>query len=119
MRSVRGNRNRLAMSAAVVLFVVAGVGCGGEEASSRQELPGGPQPVATIADDGFLPGDQRAPDTATVTTTAPRLPIGRPSRPVPANRTPVTRPALHLEAVTTTSTSAPTTTATTAPVTPG
>lgn len=130
MRSVRGNRNLVAMSAMVVLSVVAGVGCSGDEASSRQELPGGPhQPVATIADDGrngllpydgrdgLLPGDQRAPGPAAVTTT-PTRPIGRPSNPVPANRTLVTRPPLQLTGVVTT-TSTPPATTTTPPITPG
>ena len=123
MRSVRENRNHLALSAAVLLVVVVGAGCGSEEASSRQELPGGSQPVATIADEGLLPGDQQAPGPAAVTTTAPHWPIGRPLHPVPANRVPVTRPPLQLEAVTTTSTAPATTTtattATTAPITPG
>ncbi len=78
------------MSAAVLLIVVVGVGCGGDEASSPQQLPVvGSQPVATFAGDGLLlPGDQRAPGTAAVTTTS-RLPIGRPLRPVPA-RAPTT-----------------------------
>jgi hypothetical protein len=120
MRSVRGNRNLLATSAAVVLVVVAGVGCGGDEASSRQELPGVPQPVATIVDDGrdgLLPGDQRAPGSASVTTT-PTRPIGRPLNPVPVHRTPVTRPPSRLtEVVTTTST--PPAIPATAPITPG
>jgi hypothetical protein len=104
MRSVRRNRN-FAVPAAVMLVVVVTVGCGGDEASSsRQELPGRPQPVGTFVGDGLLPGDQRAPDRAAVTTTSTR-PIGRPSNPVPANRTPVTRPPLRLtEVITTTST---------------
>jgi hypothetical protein len=121
MRSVRGNRN-LAMSAAVLLVVVVGVGCRGDEASSsRQELPDGTQPVATFVGDGrdaLLPGDQRAPASAPVPTTAPRLPIGRPLLPVPADRTPVTRPPLQLTGVVTTTSTSPATTAT-APVTPG
>lgn len=117
MRSVRGNRN-LAMPAAVLLVVGVAVGCGGDEASSRrQELPGRPQSVATFVGDGLLPGDQRAPVPAAVTTTSTR-PIGRPSNPVPANRTPVTRPPLQwTEIVTTTST--PPATTTTPPITPG
>lgn len=105
MRSVRGSRN-FAMSATVLLVVVMAVGCGGDEASSgRPQVPGRPQPVATFVGDGLLPGDQRAPDRAAVTTTAPRLPIGRPLHPLPANRTPVTRPQLQSTEVTTTSTS--------------
>ena len=105
MRSVRRNRN-LAMPAAVWLVVVMAVGCGGDEASSsRQEVPGRPQPVGTFVGDGLLPGDQRAPDRATATTTSTR-PIGRPLNPLPANRTPVTRPPFQLtEVITTTSTS--------------
>jgi hypothetical protein len=104
MRSVRGNRN-FAMPATVLLVVVVAVGCGSDEASSsRQELPGRPQPVTTFVGDGLLPGDQRVPDRAAVTTTAPRLPIGRPMSPLPANRTPVTRPPLQLtEVITATS----------------
>ena len=100
MRAVKG------MSAAVLLAVVAGVGCGGDEASSRQELPGGgPEPVATIVSEGGLsPGDQRAPGSPAVTTT-PTRPIGRPLNPVPANRTPVTRAPLRLTEVVTTTTS--------------
>jgi hypothetical protein len=104
MRSIRGMRNLHVISAAVVLVVVVGVGCGGDEASSRQELPdGGPQRVATFVGDGLVPGDQRAPNASPVTTT-PTRPIGRPLRPVPAP-TPVTR--------------TPPATTTTAPVTPG
>lgn len=129
MRSVRGDRNLVAMSAMVVLVVVVGVGCGGDEASSRQE-PGGPhQPVATIVGDGrdgllpydgrdgLLPGDQRAPGSAAVTTT-PTRPIGRASNPVPADHTPVTRPPFRLTEVVTTTTTPPATTPT-PPITPG
>ena len=83
MRSTREIPTLLAMSAAVVLVVVVGVGCGGDETSSRHELPVSPQPVATVAGDGLLPGDRRAPGPAPVTTTAPRPGIGRPLRPVP------------------------------------
>ena len=120
MRSVRRNRN-FAVPAAVMLVVVVAVRCGGDEASSsRQELPGHPQPVGTFVGDGLLPGDQRAPDRAAVTTTTSTRPIGRPSNPVPANRTPVTRPPLQLtEVVTTPSTSPAAVTTTTAPTTPG
>ena len=108
MRSVRG------MSAAVLLVVVVGGGCGGDEASSPQQVPVvGTQSVETIVGDAPLPGDQRAPDQAPVTTTS-RLPIGRPLRPVPANRTRVTRPPLQLTEVGTTTSTSPTTT-TTAP----
>jgi hypothetical protein len=112
MRSVRGNQHLFAMSAAVALVVVAGVGCGGDEASSRPELPGGPQPVATIVGDsgnGLLPGEQRAPGSAAVTTTTPTRPVGRPLNPVPVNRTPVTRAPVHLTEVVTTTSTPPTT----------
>lgn len=111
MRSVRGIRNVLAMAAPALLVVVVGAGCGGDEASSRQELPDSPRPVATIGE-GLVPGERRAPGPAPVTTTAPPRPIGRPSSPVPANHVPVTRPPLWLAGVvTTTSTSPQTTTA--------
>ena len=88
MRSVRGIRGVLALAAPALLVAVFGVGCGGNQASS-QELPESPEPVVvTIVGDGFLPGDRRAPDaTPTVTTAAPRLPIGRTKSPVPV-RTP-------------------------------
>jgi hypothetical protein len=102
MRSIREIRNLHAMSAAVLLIVVVGTGCGGDEASSRQELPVvGPQPVATIIDDGLLlPGDQRAPNAASPVTTTPTRPIGRPLRPVPAP-TPASRPPVRLTEVVT------------------
>jgi len=120
MRLVRGHRN-LAMSAAVALLVVVGAGCGGDEASSsRQKLPDGTQPVAAYVgdgSDGLLPGDHRAPGSGAVTTTTTR-PIGRPLNPVPANRTPVTRPPLQLTEVVTTTSTAVATTAT-APIRPG
>jgi len=111
MRSVRGNRHLFSMSAAMALVVVAGVACGGNEASSRPELPGGPQPVATIVGDGasgLVPGEQRAPGSPAVTTTTPTRPIGRPLNPVPVNRTLVTRAPVPLTEVVTT-TSAPAT----------
>jgi hypothetical protein len=104
-----------------MLVVVVTVGCGGDEASSsRQELPGRPQSVATFVGDGLLPGEQRTPGPAAATTTSTR-PIGRPLNPVPANRTPVTRPPLQFMEVvtTTTSTSPAAVTMTTAPITPG
>jgi hypothetical protein len=93
MRSVRGIRGVLALSAPALLVAVVGVGCSGHEASSRQELPGSPQPVATIVGDGLLPGDQRAPGAPTVTTQVPRPPIGRTLSPVP-KPVPVTTPAV-------------------------
>ena len=112
MRAVRE------MSAAVLLVVVVGVGCGGDEASSRQEVPVlGSQSVETIVGDALVPGDQRAPGPAVVTTT-PTRPIGRALHPVPANRTPVTRSPLRMTEVVTTTSPSPATT-TTAPVTPG
>jgi len=105
MQSVRRIRNVLAISAAAFLAVVVGVGCGGDQASSGQESPDRPQPVATIIGDGLVPGDQRAPGPAPVTTTAPRQPIGRAQRPVPPPAPVTTRPPLQLQgAVTTTST---------------
>jgi hypothetical protein len=86
MRSVWGSGGVLALSAPAVLLAVLGVGCGGHQASS-QELES-PEPVATVVGDGLLPGDGRAPDaTPTVTTVAPRPPIGRTKSPVPV-RTP-------------------------------
>jgi len=120
MQSVRGIRNVLAISAAALLAAVVGVGCGGDQASSGQDSPDRPQPVATFVGDGLVPGDQRAPDPAPVTTTAPRRPIGKPQLPVPPPA-PVTttRPQSQLPgAVTTASTSPPATTpATTATTT--
>ena len=84
MQPVRGIRNVLAMSAPALLVVVVGIGCGGVQASSTEQLPDGSQPVATIVGDVQLfPGDQRAPDPARVTTTTARRPIGKPLRPVP------------------------------------
>jgi hypothetical protein len=112
MQSVRGIRNVLAISAAALLAVVVGVGCGGDQASSGQEAPDRPQPVATIVGDGLVAGDQQAPGPAPVTTTAPRQPIGRPQRPVPPD-TPVTTgaPLQPAGVVTTTSTTPATATA--------
>jgi hypothetical protein len=93
---------------AALLVIVMAVGCGGDDASSGQpEVPGRPQPVATFVGDGLLPGDQRAADRAAVTTKAPRLPIGRPLHPLPANRTPVTRPQSQSTEVITTSSTSP------------
>jgi hypothetical protein len=88
MRSVRGIRGVLALSApAALLVVVLGVGCGGNQASS-QELPPSPQPVVvTIVGDGLLPGDRRGPDAKPTVTTAP-LPIGRTKSPVPVRTAP-------------------------------
>jgi hypothetical protein len=103
MRSVRGIRGVVAIGAAAVLAAVVGAGCRRHEASS-QELPDRAQPVATVVDSQLLPGDRRLPGGASpVTTVAPR-PIGRPSSPVPAHRTPVTRPPLVLPGVETTTT---------------
>jgi hypothetical protein len=88
MRSVWGSGGVLALSAPALLVALLGVGCGGHQASS-QELPKSPEPVATIAGDGLLPGDRKAPDpTPTVTTAAPRPPIGRTKSPVPARTSP-------------------------------
>ena len=88
MRSVQGMRGVLALAAPALLVAVLSVGCGGDQASG-QELPDSPEPVATIVDDELLPGDRRAPDAPTVTTAAPRPPIGRTKSPVPV-RTPPT-----------------------------
>jgi hypothetical protein len=105
MRSVRGIRSVLAVAAPALLAAVVGVGCGGHEASGRQEPPDRPQPVATVVGDGLLPGDRRAPAGAPTVTTATQPPIGKTSSPVPA-QTPVTRaPLLLAGVVTTTSTS--------------
>jgi hypothetical protein len=105
------------MSAPVLLVAVVGVGCGGDQASSGQQLPGGSEPVATIVGEGqqgqLLPGDQRELGPALVTTTAPRRPVGRPKIPV-LPHAPVTRPPLQIQGITTTSTVV-TTTSTTAP----
>ena len=91
---------RAGMAAGLVLVAVVAVGCGGQEASGqeRPDIPGQPAAVVRIADEGLLPGDQRAPGAATVTT-APRWPIGKASSP----------------AVTTTSTAPPPTTTTIKP----
>ena len=89
MRSVWGSGGVLALSAPAVLVAVLGVGCGGHQASG-QEVRESPEPVATIVGDGVLAGERRAPDaTPTVTTAAPRPPIGRTKSPVPV-RTPPT-----------------------------
>ena len=83
MRSVRGIEGVLALVAPALLAAVFGVGCGGHQASGQERLES-PEPVATVVGDGVLPGDRRTPDaTSTVTTAAPRLPIGRAKSPVP------------------------------------
>ena len=106
MRSVRGIRGVLAIGAPALLAAMAGVGCHSDQASGQQ-LPARAEPAATVTGDPLLlPGDQRLPGGPTVTTAVPR-PIGRPSSPVPANRTRVTRAPLVLpgiEATTTTTT---------------
>src|SRR5947199_7720277 len=96
-----------------LLVVAVAAGCGGEHRPSRQVLPGRQGPLAvTISGDGVLPGEQRVPDRAPVTTTtAP--PIGRTSSPVVRPLVPVTRLPVQLGAVTTTSTASATITSTT------
>ena len=104
MRSVRGIRGVLAIGAPALLAAVLGVGCRSDQAAG-QELPVRTDPVATVVDDGLLPGAQRLPGGApTVTTAVPRRPIARPLSPVPANRTPVTRTPLVFPGVETTTT---------------
>ena len=115
MRSVQGIRNVLALPAAALLAAVVGVGCGGAQASSGPGPTDRPQPVATtVVGDGLLPGDQRAPNPASVTTTAPHWPIGRPQRPV-LPHAPITRPPLQIQGVVTTTSTSPATTTTSEP----
>jgi hypothetical protein len=113
MRSAR-IRNVLAVSAPALLMAVVGAGCSGDESSSRHDLPGRPQAVATIVGDGLVPGDGRAPDPTSVPTTAPPRPIGRPVIPVPAHA-PVTRRPVELPVVVTTTSTAQAATATAVP----
>lgn len=96
----------VSMLAAALLVVVAAVGCGGSEDSSHEKSESPGAPAVTSSDVGLLlPGDQRVPRAATVTTRM-RLPIARTSS--PARRpVPTTRPATAR------------TTATTAAVPPG
>ncbi len=105
MRSVRGIRGVLAVGAPALLAAVVGVGCRSDQASGL-EAPVRSGPVATVAERGALPGDQRLPGGApTATTAVPRTPIGKTSSPVPEDRTPVTRSPLvfpGVEATTTT-----------------
>ena len=91
MRSVWGIRGVLAIGAPALLAAMVGAGCRSDQAVG-QELPARAEPVATVGDEGLLPGDQRLPGgTPTVTTAVPQRPLGKTSSPVPADRTPVTR----------------------------
>jgi hypothetical protein len=91
MRSVRRNAGILALPAPAVVVALLGVGCGGHQASSQGPRES-PEPVATIAGEGLLPGDRKPPDpTPTVTTAAPRPPIARTKSPVPARTPPADR----------------------------
>ena len=87
MRSVRGMKGVLALAAPAVLVAVLGVGCGGDQASGQEFLES-PEPVATFAGDGLLPGDRRAPDGPTVTPKAFRPPLGRAKIPMPVGPPP-------------------------------
>ena len=71
MRSVRGMWGVRSLAVPAVLLALLGVGCGGHQASG-QGLPESPEPVATVVGDGFLPGDQRAPDAKLAVTTTTR-----------------------------------------------
>jgi hypothetical protein len=90
MRSVTA-KGRGGMAAGLVLVALVAVGCGGQEASGqeRPETPGPPAAIR-VSDEGLLPGDQRAPGSPTVTTTARLWPIGKASS--PAITTTSTRP---------------------------
>ena len=80
-------------SSLVAVVAVTAFGCGGSEDFS-QEKPDSPRPPAvTSPDEGrlLLPGDQREPGAATVTTRM-RLPIARTSSPA-RKPVPTTRPA--------------------------
>ena len=103
MRSVRRIRGVLAIGTPALLAAVLGVGCRSDQAAG-QELPVRTDPVATVVEDGLLPGAQRLPGGPPTVTTFPRRPIARPLSPVPANRTPVTRTPLVFPGVETTTT---------------
>lgn len=83
------------MLAAALVVVLATVGCGGSEDASHEkpDTPGAPAaPAVSGSDVGLLlPGDQREPGAATVTTRM-RLPIARTSSPA-RKPVPTTRPA--------------------------
>ena len=103
---MRGIRGLLAIGVPALLAVMVGAGCRSNQAVG-QEVPDRAQPVATstaVGEDGLLPGDQRLPGSPTVTTAVAPRPIARPSSPVPADRTPVTRTPVVFPGVETTTT---------------
>ena len=109
MRSVRGIRGVLAIGVPALLAAMVGVGCRSDQASGQQ-LQVRADPVGSVVEDGPLPGDQRLPGGTTAPTAVPPRPIGRTSSPVPAKRTPVTRPPLVFPGVETTTTTVTTST---------
>ena len=81
MRSVT-TVGRGRMAAGLLLTAVMAAGCAGSAASDEEISDVPSQPTASpIPEEGLLPGDQRVPGPATVTTAARRWPLGKGSSP--------------------------------------